>query len=233
MNEDQMMDHQMIRTIAVLLYKKCFVSLSQTESSLHPQITAKPTLLLSKQSAGSRTLIYLIILMGIASHVEIAEVVLDGLIAEFGLEESCDHAKAAFLRYYGPSIVHPLMRKLDKGAIASLSSSVLLSLCGEGLYSSLFLRQCCCTDFLDSCRVVLDTNEISMLDNVCVMLQKVSRVNPDLLASASSVVNRLKSLLQECLLESGGNREREREFMALNIRSILKNVSHNNKSELN
>ncbi|KND00795.1 uncharacterized protein SPPG_09156 [Spizellomyces punctatus DAOM BR117] len=178
-----------------------------------------PPLLVQEQT--TRLVLCLIILSGV-TQIDVITAILDNIAAEL----STDEGKGIFLKANGVDVVHMCLRDVGHDNVQHLASSIFLTLCAEGDWLVDFIGQCSTVDVLDSIIVALDSSNLGTLENISVVLQKISKLseNRTSLRERPDLVPRLKAIIdgtEEASIVSPLS-----EFLMINIRSILANVDN-------
>ncbi|KAJ3399937.1 hypothetical protein HDV05_001434, partial [Chytridiales sp. JEL 0842] len=122
----------------------------------------------------SRLLLRLLIIAGLTQQEKL-EGALTGMLTDL----AGAHGKFAFLDIGGLDFIHPLLNpsQCSSKQIRYLASAVLLTLCGEGDWLEDFLTQCHSRpELIDSVTKGMEgTNDVIVLENLAVLLQKLSR----------------------------------------------------------
>ncbi|KAI8852648.1 hypothetical protein BC829DRAFT_384175 [Chytridium lagenaria] len=165
----------------------------------------------------------LVIVSGI-SKPEILEPTLEEILSDL---LSCV-AKFAFIDAGGIDFVHSLLipgRHNEK--VSFLASAIILNLCDDGEWLSDFLQQCIDTaDLWSSVTQALNVQHVGTLENICVFLQKASKMPPFLskLKNEHVLLDGVRSLMIRVLKERENNQHAWSDFLVLNLKSIFKNL---------
>uniref|UniRef100_A0AAV2K428 Coiled-coil domain-containing protein 138 n=1 Tax=Knipowitschia caucasica TaxID=637954 RepID=A0AAV2K428_KNICA len=160
----------------------------------------------------TRILSVLIILRTV-TQAEVLEPALAALRSDLSHE-----ARRGLLLQFGG--VSELMSVLKSGRTPAPVTDALLQLAQDSSYLKSFLEACSCHEFFHAASQVLRSRhlELSLLEKLCIILQKLSTIRKNQRLFESS---RLRQRLEELQRSSGPSHT----FLCLNLTSILHNLS--------